>query len=144
MNVRTYYIYMQAHKNQNLYGRQRVHTTYICSTTHMARYTHTYTVDGDGSCVRSRLPGRPVHHMAGRGHGRGVSILIRVAVSLCIYTYTCPGNARAYVRVRLGRGTTYTSCLLTAPLHELRRTGTARTNTTHNTHHTRQAACVQG
>ena len=39
---------------------------------------------------------------------------------------------------------TYTSCLLAAPLHELRRTGTARTNTTHNTHHTRQAACVQG
>ena len=38
----------------------------------------------------------------------------------------------------------YTSCLLAAPLHELRRTGTARTNTTHNTHHTRQAACVQG
>ena len=64
--------------------------------------------------------------------------------SRTVTVHICPGNARAYVRVRLGRGTTYTSCLLAAPLHELRRTGTARTNTTHNTHHTRQAACVQG
>ena len=87
----------------------------------------------------ARAPGTS-HGRQGARQGR----LIRVAVSLCIYTYTCPGNARAYVRVRLGRGTTYTSCLLAAPLHELRRTGTARTNTTHNTHHTRQAACVQG
>ena len=52
-------------------------------------------VAGDRSCVRSRLPGRLVHHMAGRGHGRGV---IRVAVSVSIYTYTCPaGNPRAYI-----------------------------------------------